>query len=197
MGDGIAPTSRPSFPQLPGQCMCVCVQHVCMITLDICINQFINLDVQQSNAHSWSIQSLSTSGGDVVSFHLARVLQGYTCWTLKIMLTAGECQGSSWTPVCALIYTSLLKRSPVLILISVLDTCWSPWVCPTLISIMVRWNVTFGTGDQARLIKYSMYCMSSDNLFATLHHSSTISPVIRALRWLYWLILRLCLEQNL
>ena len=127
----------------------------------------------------------------------------YTCWTLKIMLTAGEYQGSSWTPVralwkCLLIYTSLLKRWQVLILISVLDTWWSPWMCPTLISVMVRWNVTSGTGDQARLIKYQMNCMSSDNLFCdteSLKYNITCDE--KSLKVASWLILRLRLERNL
>lgn len=38
----------------------------------------------------FTIISLSTPSGSMVSFHLARVLQGYTYWTLKIMLTAGD-----------------------------------------------------------------------------------------------------------
>lgn len=96
MGDGIALTSNPPSPHRTGRCVCVgvcvcgCVNEW-VITLDIYINQFIKSpDVQQSNVHNWHVQSLSASSGDVISFHLARVLQGSTYWTLKIMLTAGD-----------------------------------------------------------------------------------------------------------
>lgn len=80
----------PSASWTVSVCLCVCVNEW-GITLDIYINQFIkSLDVQQSNVHNWHVQSLSASSGDMISFHHARVLQGYTYWTLRIMLTAGD-----------------------------------------------------------------------------------------------------------